>query len=270
MKLAWRSLALGAAVLLVPALFQPDQFEARATVGTPVRVLTSTQLASIRSEVLTALTVIDLPLSSIARTKAVETALAQIAQHDATAVGPSALSVIVADAITAGVAPTTAVDGVIRGGVAGGIQRSAAIAYTIEGAVGVGASPANVAAQVLATSGSLKLLPRVTGEGLGIAAATLGVTDLNAARAIAQTVANEGSAETRLAFESQLRSCGAPQTVVVLANQFPIATSEVNDADDDEDIHNEPTGKHTEEGDEKKQNDDEDEDEIPCSGPSCS
>ena len=276
-KRAAHAVALGAAALLVLLLPLAGRSAAGAAAPAATCALTTSQLASIRSEILTALTTIELPLASAARTKAISTALAQIAQSEAIAIGPCSVSVIVADAIAAGVAPTTAVDGVIIGSVAGGIPRSLAIADAVEGAVGVGASAADVTAQAIATANKLGVPPNVTGVGLGTAAAAIGATNLAAARGIAQTIANEGSEEMRVAFQSTLKSSGAPETVLVVGNVFPLASGEIGEGREIGDATNNNQGGNRNQGNDSgdqgnanNQQANTNQNLPPCSGPSCS
>ena len=224
-----RTIASGCAILVVSVLSQPRQFEARGIVGGPTCVLGSDQLASIRSDVSKVLTRIDPSLSKGARIQAISSALASIAQSDSKAIGPCAIAVIVADAIGAGFVPSTVVDAVIRGAVVGGLPGPLAIAETVKSAVGAGASAAYVAAAALATGTSIPLAPDLVGQGLGIAAAGISVSNSSAARAIGQTVANEGTQPVRLAFEEAVKSSGGSEELGDVANAFPLAVGETGE-----------------------------------------
>lgn len=213
-------LAIATAAFVVPA---PSVFAAPTP---PTSTLTSTQLSTIQSQIQQALAGISPSLTGLARTQAIEAALSQIAQADALSMGAGALSTIVADAIAAGIAPTTAVDAVIRGAVAGGIPGSVAIADAIVGAVDAGANASNVAAQALATAANIPIPPGETGVGMGMAAADLSTTNVAAAKAIGQSVANEGTALVRTAYTGGVLTNGGSIELADLSNAYPLAVGE--------------------------------------------
>lgn len=226
LKRAIRPLSI-AGMALAAVSFLPFSVPAQATPTPPTAALTATQLTSIQSQVQQALASIPSTLTGVARIQAIDAALTQLAQQDAASMGPGAIAAIVADAIADGVLPTTAVDAAIRGAVAAGVNGSTAIADAIIGAVGAGASAANMAAQALATATAIPLPADQTGTGLGIAAAYFSETgNIAAANEIGQTVANEGTQPTRLAYRDGVLSNGGSVEVAELGDAFPVATGE--------------------------------------------
>jgi hypothetical protein len=212
-----------AAISLLPGAFP-------AGAATPPPALTPTETASVQSGVQQALAGIGSSLTGVARVQAIDAALQQIAQSDACSIGPAAIAAITADAIADGVAPTTAVDATIRGGIAcATTTASTDIAEAVIGAVDAGASAANVAAQALATATNIPLPPAVSGVGLGMAAAELSSTNLAAAQAIGQTVANEAVESIRVAYAEGVTANGGPEEVAALADAFPVATGETGE-----------------------------------------
>jgi hypothetical protein len=239
--------------------------------------LTSTQLSTIQTQVQQALAGIDASLTGAARIQAVNAALVQIAQTDTASMGAAAIDAIVADAINAGVAPTTVVDAVIRGAIAGGVPGPIAISDVVLAAVHAGAPAANVAAQVIATGALIPLPPGITGQGLGIAAAALSATDLASANAIGQTVANEGIAPLRTAYRDGVTGSGGSVQLAGLANAFPLATGEVGlgrgigTGDNTNESGNRNQGNDNGfQGNANNQQANTNQNLPPCAGPSCS
>src|SRR5579871_4162680 len=218
------------AIALSALSFLPAAFPADASPtlpAAPTASLSASQLSTLQSEVTNALAGINPSLSGVARIQAIDTALADLTQKESCALGAGAIAAIDADAITAGVLPTTAVDAAIRGGVACGIKGSTVIADAVIGAVGAGASAANVAAQALATASQVPMPGDDAGAGLGIAAAYFaGTNNLAAANQVGQTVANEGTQPTRLAYRDGVIQNGGAVNIAELGDAFPVATGE--------------------------------------------
>ena len=191
--------------------------------------LTGAQLQDIQTQVQQALAGVSPTLTGLARLDAITNALESVAQTDACAMGPDAVSAITADAIIDGALATRAVDAVIRGAVGCGMQGSLAIARAIIGAVGAGASAANVAAQALATANAIPIPADQVGAGMGIAAAYCSGCDVAAATEIGQTVANEGTQPTRLAFRDAVIQNGGSTQIAELSDAFPVATGETGE-----------------------------------------
>ena len=96
-----------------------------------------------------------------------------------------------------------------------------AIAQVVEAAILAGADPAGVASAVIAYADSNGLPSATVGDGLGAAAAHLASGNPDAATAIAQVVANEGSVALRNAFNTSVAENGGPAELITVANSTP-------------------------------------------------
>jgi hypothetical protein len=269
--LAVMAIALASATIVLPAMMP-----ASAAVS-PASTLTTTQLSTIQSQVQDALAGISPSLTGVARIQAVNAALVAIATRDTASMGAAAIDAIVSDAILAGVTPTTVVDAVIRGAIAGGVPGSTAIADVMLAAIHDGAPAANVTAQVIATGTAIPLPPDVTGTGLGMAAAALSRTDILAATAIGQTVANEGTQPLRVAYENGVLANGGSVALADLGNSFPLATGETGlGRGIDNGLNNNAGGNRNQgndfgdQGNANNQQANTNQNLPPCTGPSCS
>jgi len=275
-KRASKPLAMAAFVFATAAIVVPAAMPANAAPSPLASTLTTTQLSTIQTQIQQALAGIDPSLTGAARIQAVNAALVQVAQTDTASMGAGAIDVIVADAINAGVSPTTVVDAVIRGAIAGGVPGATAISDVVLAAVHAGAPAANVAAQVIATGALIPLPPDVTGTGLGMAAAALSATDLASANAIGQTVANEGIAPLRTAYRDGVTGNGGSVELASLANAFPLATGEVGTGREIDDGDNNNLGNRNQgndngnQGNANNQQANTNQNLPPCAGPSCS
>jgi hypothetical protein len=276
LKRAAKPLAIAAIVLSTATVVLPAAMPASAAPSPLAATLTTSQLSTIHSQIQQALAGIDSSLTGAARIQAVNAALVQVAQTDTASMGAAAIDVIVADAIEAGVAPTTVVDAVIRGAIAGGVPGSIAISDVVLAAIHSGAPAANVAAQALATGTLIPLPPDVTGTGLGMAAAKLSSTDLASANAIGQTVANEGTAPIRIAYRDGVTANGGPVELASLGNAFPLATGEVAEGREIGNGLNNNQGNRNQgndngnQGNANNQQANTNQNLPPCAGPSCS
>ena len=95
---------------------------------------------------------------------------------------------------------------------------AAAIAQVVEDAILAGADPAGVTSTVMASADSMNIPSATIGDGLGAAAAHLASGNPDAAHAIAQTVANEGSVALRDAFGTSVADNGGPSDLVTVSN----------------------------------------------------
>ena len=275
-KRSARPLAVAAIAMASAAFLLPAMMPANAA-PTPPSMLTSSQLSTIQSQIGDALAGIPSTVTGAARIQAVSAALIQIAQKDTSSMGAAAIDVIVGDAILAGVAPTTVVDAVIRGAIAGGVPGATAIADVVLAAIHDGAPAANVASAALATGTNIPLPPDVTGTGLGMAAAALSRTDMAAATAIGQTVANEGTQPLRVAYENGVLANGGSVALADLGNSFPLATGETGEGRQiDNGLNNNAGGNRNQgndfgdQGNANNQQATVNQNLPPCTGPSCS
>ena len=257
--------AIAAATLILPS--------SGALAALPPTTLTASQLATIQSQLQTALGSIPASLSGLARTQAITAAIAQVAAQDAATMGASAISIVVADAIAAGVAPTIAVDGAIRGGVSAGLPGSQVIAQAIIGGVDAGAPAGNIASQALATAAAIPIPSAQTGLGMGIAAADLSTTNSAAAQIIGQTVANEGTGLVRTAYTGGVLGNGGSIQLADLSNSYPLAVGETGETG----VHNNNNvGPNTNQGNDtsfqgnaNNTRASQNQNLPPCAGPSC-
>ncbi len=268
--LAILAIALASATIVLPAMMP-------ASAGpTPPPTLTSTELSTIQSQIQDALAGISPSLTGVARIQAVSAALVQIATNDTAQMGPAAIDAIVGDAILAGVLPTVVVDAVIRGAIAGGVPGSTAIADVVLAAINDGAPAGNVASQALATGTNIPLPPDVTGTGLGMAAAALSRTNISAANAIGQTVANEGTQPLRVAYENGVLANGGSVALADLGNSFPLATGETGEGRQIDNAINNNAGGNRNQGNDSGYTGQANNQQAtfnqnlpPCTGPSC-
>jgi len=187
------------------------------------------QVTAIRGMVQTALASVDPNLTGAAKQQAIAAALGRVLADAVRVYGPSAISAVTGEALTAGVPIAQVVSALLPAAVTiSGV--SSAVTQILVGAVQAGASATQTAEAIIAVSVQSVYDSTQVGLGLGAAAAQLAQTNASAADQIATVIANEGTPGMGKAYADAVVKNGGSQQLADAGQKSPTATSEIGGA----------------------------------------